>query len=84
MIIVKGGEIQLEGTQAEIQAELSILIFSFREHNILDKKDLEEAIAYGFMTEEELTKDKEECRKKAEQLFPEGHLLHDIMKDIFS
>ena len=86
MIVVDGGKIQLEGTQAEIQAELSILIFSFNKHNILDKKDLEEAIANGFMSEEELRnrKDPEERHEIAKQLFPEGHLLHDIMKDIFS
>lgn len=84
MIVVKGGRIQLEGTQVEIQAELSTLIYSFNKHNILDKKDLEEAIADGFMSEEELRKDPEERHEIARQLFPEGHLLHDIMKDIFS
>lgn len=84
MIVVKGGEIQLKGTQIKIQAELSTLIYSLNKRNILDKNDLEKAIAYGFMTEEELSKDHEECREIAKQLFPEGHLLHDIMKDIFS
>lgn len=84
MIVVEGGKIQLEGTQVEIQAELSTLIYTFNKHNILDKKDLEEAIADGFMTEEELRKDREERHERAEQLFPEGHLLHDIIKDIFS
>lgn len=84
MIVVKGGRIQLEGTQVEIQAELSTLIYSFNKHNILDKKDLEEAIADGFMSEEELRKDPEERHEIAKQLFPEGHLLHDILKDIFS
>lgn len=84
MIVVKGGRIQLEGTQVEIQAELSTLIYSFNKHNILDKKDLEEAIADGFMSEEELRKDSEERHERAKQLFPEGHLLHDILKDIFS
>lgn len=84
MIVVKGGRIQLEGTQVEIQAELSTLIYSFNKHNILDKKDLEEAIADGFMSEEELRKDPEERHELAKQLFPEGHLLHDILKDIFS
>ena len=86
MIVVEGGKIKLEGTLAEIQAELSTLIFSFNKHNILDKKDLEEAIADGFMSEEELRniKDPEERHEIAKQLFPEGHLLHDILKDIFS
>jgi hypothetical protein len=84
MIVVEGGKIQLEGTQIEIQAELSTLIYTFNKHNILDKKDLEEAIADGFMTEEELRKDSEERHEIAKQLFPEGHLLHDILKDIFS
>ena len=84
MIVVKGGRIQLEGTQVEIQVELSTLIYSFNKHNILDKKDLEEAIANGFMSEEELRKDSEERHEIAKQLFPEGHLLHDILKDIFS
>ena len=84
MIVVEGGEIQLEGSQNVIQAELSTLIYTLNKHNILDKKELEEAIAYGFMTEEELSKDYEECREIAKQLFPEGHLLHDIMKGIFS
>lgn len=84
MIVVEGGRIQLEGTQVEISAELSTLIYSFNKHNILDKKDLEEAIAEGFLTEEELRKDSEERHERAKQLFPEGHLLHDIMKDIFS
>lgn len=84
MIVVKGGRIQLEGTQVEIQAELSTLIYSFNKHNILDKKDLEEAIADGFMSEEELRKDPEERHEIAKQLFPEGSLLHDILKDIFS
>lgn len=84
MIVVEGGKIQLEGTQVEIRAELSTLIFSFNKHNILDKKDLEEAIADGFMSEEELRKDSEERHERAKQLFPEGSLLHDILKDIFS
>lgn len=84
MIVVEGGRIQLEGTQVEISAELSTLIYSFNKHNILDKKDLEEAIAEGFLTEEELRKDSEERHERAKQLFPEGSLLHDIMKDIFS
>lgn len=84
MIVVDGGKIKLEGTPAEISAELSTLIYSFNKHNILDKKDLEEAIAEGFMSDEELRKDSEECHEIAKQLFPEGHLLHDILKDIFS
>lgn len=84
MIVVKGGKIQLEGTQVEIQAELSTLIYTFNKHNILDKNDLEESIADGFMSEEELRKDPEERHEIAKQLFPEGHLLHDILKDIFS
>ena len=84
MIVVEGGRIQLEGTQVEISAELSTLIYSFNKHDILDKKDLEEAIAEGFLTEEELRKDSEERHERAKQLFPEGHLLHDILKDIFS
>lgn len=84
MIVVDGGKIKLEGSQNMIQAELSTLIYTFNKHNILDKKELEEAIAYGFMNTEELSKDYEKCRKIAKQLFPEGHLLHDIMKDIFS
>lgn len=85
MIVVKGGEIKLVGTQVEFLAELSTLIYSLNKHNILDKKVLEEAIAYGFMTKEERSKkDLEEYREVAKQLFPEGHLLHDIMKDIFS
>lgn len=84
MIVVEGGKIQLEGTQVEIQAELSTLIYTFNKHNILDKKDLEEAIADGFMSVEELRKDPEERHEIAKQLFPEGHLLHDILKDIFS
>lgn len=84
MIVVKGGEIKLVGTQVELSAELSTLIYSFNKHNILDKKDLEEAIADGFMSEEELRKDSGECHEIAKQLFPEGSLLHDIMKDIFS
>lgn len=84
MIVVEGGKIQLEGTLTEISAELSTLIYSFNKRNILDKKDLEEAIAEGFMSEEELRKDSEERHERAKQLFPEGHLLHDILKDIFS
>lgn len=84
MIVVEGGKIQLECTQVEIQAELSTLIYTFNKHNILDKKDLEEAIADGFMSVEELRKDPEERHEIAKQLFPEGHLLHDILKDIFS
>lgn len=84
MIVVEGGKIQLEGTRVEIQAELSTLIYTFNKHNILDKKDLEEAIADGFMSVEELRKDSEERHEIAKQLFPEGHLLHDILKDIFS
>lgn len=84
MIVVEGGKIKLEGTLAEISAELSTLIYSFNKHNILDKKDLEEAIAEGFMSEEELRKDSEERHEIAKQLFPEGSLLHDILKDIFS
>lgn len=84
MIVVEGGKIQLGGTQVEIQAELSTLIYTFNKHNILDKKDHEEAIAEGFMSEEELRKDSEERHEIAKQLFPEGHLLHDILKDIFS
>lgn len=84
MIVVEGGKIQLEGTLVEIQAELSTLIYTFNKHNILDKKDLEEAIADGFMSVEELRKDPEERHEIAKQLFPEGHLLHDILKDIFS
>lgn len=84
MIVVEGGEIKLEGTLAEISAELSTLIYSFNKHNILDKKDLEEAIADGFMSDEELKKDSEERHERAKQLFPEGSLLHDILKDIFS
>lgn len=84
MIVVEGGKIQLEGTQVEIQAELSTLIYTFNKHNTLDKKDLEEAIADGFMSVEELRKDPEERHEIAKQLFPEGHLLHDILKDIFS
>lgn len=84
MIVVKGGEIKLVGTQIEISAELSTLIYSFNKHNVLDKKDLEKAIAEGFLTEEELRKDREERHERAKQLFPEGNLLHDIMKDIFS
>lgn len=84
MIVVKGGEIKLAGTQVELSAELSTLIYSFNKHNILDKKDLEEAIADGFMSEEELRKDSGERHEIAKQLFPEGSLLHDIMKDIFS
>lgn len=84
MIVVEGGKIKLEGTLAEISAELSTLIYSFNKHNILDKKDLEEAIAEGFMSEEELRKDSGERHEIAKQLFPEGSLLHDILKDIFS
>lgn len=84
MIVVEGGKIQLGGTLVEIQAELSTLIYTFNKHNILDKKDLEEAIADGFMSVEELRKDPEERHEIAKQLFPEGHLLHDILKDIFS
>lgn len=84
MIVVEGGRIQLKGTQIEIQAELSTLIYTFNKRNILDKNDLEEAIAEGFLTEEELRKDSEERHEIARQLFPEGHLLHDILKDIFS
>lgn len=84
MIVVEGGKIKLEGTLAEISAELSTLIYSFNKRNILDKKDLEEAIAEGFMSEEELRKDSEERHEIAKQLFPEGSLLHDILKDIFS
>lgn len=84
MIVVDGGKIKLEGTPAEISAELSTLIYSFNKHNILDMKDLEEAIAEGFMSNEELRKDSEECYERAKQLFPESHLLHDILKDIFS
>lgn len=84
MIVVEGGKIQLGGTLVEIQAELSTLIYTFNKHNILDKKDLEEAIAEGFMSVEELRKDPEERHEIAKQLFPEGHLLHDILKDIFS
>lgn len=84
MIVVEGGKIQLGRTLVEIQAELSTLIYTFNKHNILDKKDLEEAIAEGFMSVEELRKDPEERHKIAKQLFPEGHLLHDILKDIFS
>lgn len=84
MIVVEGGKIKLKGTLAEISAELSTLIYSFNKHNILDKKDLEEAIAEGFMSEEELRKDSEERHEIAKQLFPEGSLLHDILKDIFS
>ena len=86
MIVVEGGKIQLKGTKVEIQAELSTLIFSFNKHNILDKKDLEEAIADGFMSEEEVRniKDPEERHEIAKQLFPEGSLLHNILKDIFS
>lgn len=84
MIVVDGGKIHLEGTQVEMLAELSTLIYSLNKHNILDKKDLEKAIADGFMSEEELRKDSEERHEIARQLFPEGHLLHDILKDIFS
>lgn len=84
MIVVEGGKIQLGGTLVEIQAELSTLIYTFNKHNILDKKDLEEAIAEGFMSVEELRKDPEERHEIAKQLFPQGHLLHDILKDIFS
>ena len=84
MIVVKGGEIKLVGTQVELSAELSTLIYSFNKHNILDKKYLEEVIADGFMSEEELRKDPGERHEIAKQLFPEGSLLHDIMKDIFS
>lgn len=32
----------------------------------------------------ELRKDSEERHEIARQLFPEGHLLHDILKDILS
>lgn len=84
MIVVDGGKIHLEGTQVEMLAELSTLIYSLNKHNILDKKDPEKAIADGFMSEEELRKDSEERHEIAKQLFPEGHLLHDILKDIFS
>lgn len=84
MIVVEGGKIQLGETLVEIQAELSTLIYTFNKHNILDKKDPEEAIAEGFMSVEELRKDPEERHEIAKQLFPEGHLLHDILKDIFS
>lgn len=84
MIVVDGGKIHLEGTQVEMLAELSTLIYSLNKHNILDKKDLEKAIADGFMSEEELRKDSEERHEIAKQLFPEGSLLHDILKDIFS
>lgn len=84
MIVVEGGKIQLGGTLAEISAELSTLIYSFNKHNVLDKKDLEEAIAEGFMREEDIKKDSEERHEIAKQLFPEGSLLHDILKDILS
>lgn len=68
MILNDKGEIKVSGKQTEVMADLAVIIHSLYEDRLLTKEDIEKVFKFGFMSEDEIDKEKEKMKKIEKEL----------------